>query len=432
SGQDLNFYRAHTGRTTPPGNPVAECWVVAGRRGGKSRMAALVGLTKALQFDASRLAPGELAVVPIISADRRQSRSVFGYLRALCALPRVRPWVHRVLKETVELKTNVNVEVFTASFRTTRGPTIVTAILDEVAFWRDESTSANPDSEILDAIRPGMSTIADALLLAISSPYARKGELFATHDRYVGVDDPHTIVWNADTATLNPTVAPHVIARAFREDPIAAASEYGQDGAVTFRHDVEAFLGPEAVEACTVPGRRELPPLSSEVYEAFTDPSGGSQDSFTVGIAHEDAAGHGVLDCVRETRPPFSPDAVVSEFAALLKTYGCHEVTGDRYAGEWPREAFRSHGIRYVPSEYTKSDLYREIVAPVNARRVELLDHPVLRAQLVGLERRVARGGHDSIDHAPGGRDDVANAAVGALTLVIADLGPPRRKVVFG
>ena len=36
----------------------------------------------------------------------------------------------------------------------------------------------------------------------------------------------------------------------------------------------------------------------------------------------------------------------------------------------------------------------------------------------IGLERRVARGGRDSIDHGPDGRDDVANAAVGACVLV--------------
>lgn len=99
-----------------------------------------------------------------------------------------------------------------------------------------------------------------------------------------------------------------------------------------------------------------------------------------------------MLDAVRERRPPFSPDGVTAEFAELLKSYGVFEVTGDRYAGEWPREVFQQYGITYNPSEHTKSDIYREILAPINAGRVELLDLPVLRAQLVGLERRVARG----------------------------------------
>ncbi len=41
----------------------------------------------------------------------------------------------------------------------------------------------------------------------------------------------------------------------------------------------------------------------------------------TLAIAHIESNGLAVLDCVREIRPPFSPDAVVEEFAALLKIY---------------------------------------------------------------------------------------------------------------
>jgi hypothetical protein len=51
-----------------------------------------------------------------------------------------------------------------------------------------------------------------------------------------------------------------------------------------------------------------------------------------------------------------------------------------------------------------------------------LLDHPRLATQLVGLERRTARGGRDSIDHAPGAHDDIANAAAGALVLAAGQL----------
>ncbi len=51
----------------------------------------------------------------------------------------------------------------------------------------------------------------------------------------------------------------------------------------------------------------------------------------------------------------------------------------------------------------------------MNSGNVELLDNRRLGGQLAGLERRVARGGKTSIDHAPGGRDDIANAAAGAL-----------------
>jgi hypothetical protein len=48
---------------------------------------------------------------------------------------------------------------------------------------------------------------------------------------------------------------------------------------------------------------------------------------------------------------------------------------------------------------------------------VELLDLPKLRAQLCGLERKTARGGRDSVDHAPRQHDDVSNAVCGAILL---------------
>jgi hypothetical protein len=124
-----------------------------------------------------------------------------------------------------------------------------------------------------------------------------------------------------------------------------------------------------------------------------------------------------VLDCVREVKPPFSPDAVCAEFAAVLKSYGLTSVTGDRYAGEWPRERFAAHGVAYEVSERVKSDLYLNALPLLNAGRVELLDHSRLRRQLLELDRRTGRGGRDSVDHQAGGRDDLANVAAGAIVL---------------
>jgi hypothetical protein len=122
-----------------------------------------------------------------------------------------------------------------------------------------------------------------------------------------------------------------------------------------------------------------------------------------------------VLDAVREVRPPFSPEDTVAEFAMLVKRYGIYTVTGDRYGGEFCREPFRKHGINYELSQKSKSDLYRDALPLLNSCKVDLLDLPRLQAQLCGLERRVARGGRDSIDHPPGQHDDVANAVAGVL-----------------
>lgn len=424
SAADLERFTRHTGRQTPPAAPVREAWLIVGRRGGKSRSAALAALYQGLRRDYSTLlAPGERGVVPVLAADRAQSRATLGYLKGLLQLPAFAPYCARILKDRVDLTTGVEIRVHTASFRTTRGYTLVGVICEEVAYWLSDDTGSNPDSEILGALRPGMATVPGALLLGLSSPYATKGELYKAHTRYTGTDDPAGLAWNADTATMNPAVDPAVIADAFADDPVAAASEYGQGGTVQFRRDVESLFDPEAVRAVTVPGRRELPPVAGVRYVAFVDPSGGSQDAFTLAIAHAEQ-GRTVLDVVRERRPPFSPEAVVQEYATLLTQYRCTKVTGDRYGGEWPRERFRLAGILYSCSTRTRSDLYRELLPAVNAARVELLDMPRLAAQLVGLERHVARSGADTVDHAPGGHDDVANAAAGALVLAGARARP--------
>jgi hypothetical protein len=109
-----------------------------------------------------------------------------------------------------------------------------------------------------------------------------------------------------------------------------------------------------------------------------------------------------------------------------LSGYRVSRVVGDRFAGEWPREQFKKLGITYEPSAAPKSDLYRDMLPMLNSGKVELLDHPRLIAQLTGLERRTSRAGKDSIDHARGAHDDVANAVAGVVALVAARRGPIR------
>ena len=130
-----------------------------------------------------------------------------------------------------------------------------------------------------------------------------------------------------------------------------------------------------------------------------------------------------IIDAIRERRPPFSPADVCLEFAATLKLYNIGSVQSDKYAGGWPVEAFGAVGIRVEQAAKPKSELYIDLLPLINARRIQLLDSPRLISQLCGLERRTARGGRDSIDHSPGGHDDVANAVAGAAALAIANVG---------
>jgi predicted DNA-binding transcriptional regulator AlpA len=92
-----------------------------------------------------------------------------------------------------------------AACATVRGYTFAAVLCDELAFWRSDD-SANPDDEIISAVRPGMLTIPNAMLLCASSPYARRGALWDAHQTYFGKDDPEVLVWQAATTVMNPTV----------------------------------------------------------------------------------------------------------------------------------------------------------------------------------------------------------------------------------
>lgn len=413
---EADVFRACTGRSDLPTAPFGILWLVCGRRGGKSFVMALVAVYMGIFKDWRRfLSPGERAVVLLVAADREQAKVIRRYVGGILENPMFKPRVEGETADSIEIAGDVVIEVATCSYRTVRGRSVCVALLDEVAFWRSEST-ANPDREVWRGIRGSMASFgSDSVAIIGSSPYARKGILWDGHRRYFGKPDARNIVWQAGTKMMNPTISDEFLREEFEADPVAAEAEYN----ALFRSDIESFAPREVIEAAIMPDRHELPPISDTKYFAFVDPSGGSADAMTLAVSHKDNQNKAILDAVRVRKPPFSPEAVVTDFVAVLKSYGVNKVVGDRYGGEFCREPFRKAGIAYDLSDRPKSDIYRDALPLLNSGKVELLDLPRLTAELCGLERRTARSGKDSIDHAPGGHDDLANAVCGALTGVL-------------
>jgi hypothetical protein len=209
---------------------------------------------------------------------------------------------------------------------------------------------------------------------------------------------------------LNATIPQAEIDAEYAANPAWASAEYGGQ----FRADLEAFVSREIVDAC-VDDVAERPYERGLSYCGFVDPSGGSSDSMTLGIAHCEE-GITVLDLVREAVPPFSPAEVVEEFAGLLRAYGLTRCFGDKYAVMWVTEQFAMNGVTYEHTDQTRSELYGSLLPMLNSRTVALLNNDRLQRQLLQLERSPGRG-RDNIDHPRGAHDDVANAAAGALVL---------------
>jgi len=425
--KDRGLFKECTGLSKPPDERARESYVICGRRSGKSYMSAVIAAYLASFRDwKPYLSPGERGWIFIIANDKAQAGIIKAYISGIFhRVKSLKLLVEKETVETLELKNGINIAVKTASFRAIRGYTVLAGILEEIAFWRSED-SANPDKEILAAIRPALATIPESLLLGISTPYSRGGVLFDKFRAHYGKSGG-PLIWKAPTRTMNPTIDKRLIESALKEDPQAAAAEWEAE----WRQDIEAFITQELVEAATVPGRFELPRLENVRYYAFADPSGGRQDSFTLGISHRESSGKIILDVLRERRPPFQPKAVVSEYAQLLKSYGLAEVTADRYAGEWVASAFREYGIMLRPSELSASEIYLNFLPLISNGSVELLDVKRLAGQLTGLERRARSGGNDQVTHYPGGHDDLSVAAAGVCVLAQAPRNEPNIRRLF-
>jgi len=274
---DASTFQKLTNRE-PLQSPANEFYLVVGRRGGKSNISALMAVYEACFNDyTDKLAPGEIATVMVIAADRKQARSVMRYIRGLLeANPMLERMIVRDGQDVIELSNRCAIEIMTASHKSIRGYTVVAAICDEIAFWSNDG--ANPDREILTALRPAMATLGGKLI-CLSSPYARRGVLWEAYKKHFGKDSK-VLVAKAPTLLMNPTIDPSIIEQARLDDAAAASAEYEAE----FRKDIETFISPEVVDNATAYGSREFSPVNGVRYFAFTDPAGGSgQDAMTIG-----------------------------------------------------------------------------------------------------------------------------------------------------
>ena len=399
-----------------PGLSPLEIWLVIGRRGGKSKIVALIAVYLAVFYDYRKyLTPGEIGHVMVIATDRKQAKIILRYIEAyIDGSPMLSSMVTRRTAESIELDNCIHITVSSCSLRSVRGYTIVGALCDEIAFWRSDD-AANPDSEVLNALRPAMSTIPNAKMIELSSAYARRGALYEAHRDHYGQRHDDVLVFQASTETMNPTISKSFLAREEKRDPASFQSEY----LAQFRTDIAGALEMAWIDAALVLPNLDRPrSVHARPYRAFADMSGGRHDSAALSIAHcEPGSDTVIVSLVRRWSPPFSPEAVVREMAELIKQYGLSSVTGDNYSADFVVELYAKAGITYQRSADSASDIYLQTIPLFSTGKIEAPDHPILRRELMMLERRTRASGKDAIVHPNGLHDDLANAMCGAALL---------------
>lgn len=421
------IFKAVSGGRSAPLSRVSELWVIAGRRGGKTRMAALISAYLATCVDhSSYLAPGEIGSVLCLAPTQRQAQGVLGYAKAMLEeSPVLARRIDSITSEEIRLKRNVSIAVHPANFRTVRGRTLLAAVMDETALWRDE-TSSLPDVEALRALLPALMT-TKGMVVGISTPYAQRGLLFEKYRDHYGRDSEDVLVVKGTTRQFNPTADEAWIAKQIAADPEAATAEYEAE----FRGDWTGYVDRETLAACIDVDVRQRAPVIGKRYVAFLDPSGGKHDSMTLAISHKEGE-RIVLDVAHEWAPPFDPTVAVEDVVATLRKYHCTTIISDRYASGWVEGAFKRFNVHFKPSKGDKSLLFLEALPHFTSAGVALLDNTRLISQLTQLQREAGRGGRDRVVKMRGGHDDLANAVCGAIAEVNAKFDPARDADGFG
>lgn len=413
-----DLIRQCTGREPDllPSSGFSTVLLLTGRRSGKSRIAATIGAYEAvLARHERKLSKGERGVVAICAPTKHQGRIVKDYLRSIFDTPLLRPEVQAETKNGFHLRGRTSIEILAGDFRTVRGFTTYAVICDEIAYMGiDDDGKVRSDTELIRAIKPSLATIGGKLI-AISSPYARKGWTWKTYEKNWGNDNGTALVWNCPSRTLNPTLPQKVVDEAMAEDRQAALAEfYGQ-----FRDDVGEFISRAVIQGLVQEDRAELMPRDGVKYFGFADVSGGRGDDAALAIAHKQGR-KVVLDLIRRYRPPFSPYEVCGSMAKELRRFGIKRIVGDNYAAEYTSSAMSACGLRYERAEKNVSQLYLELLPRLCSGEIELLDDETLINQLASLERRTRSGGKDVISHPRGGHDDLANAVAGVCDVAFA------------
>jgi hypothetical protein len=340
NSEEREIYQRATGRSEYVDAEQAESTLIAGRRSGKtSKIGAPIAIYEA--FRDHHLTRGDRAYVMLIAPVKNQAKTAMRFIRAyLNSSPLLKQYVARERSEEVELTNGISIVCYPCSYSTVRGPSVVCAICDEMAFWHHKETAANPE-EVLAALGPGMVPFSTSKLIKISGPYRKEGVLWREFQQRAELEQ---LVWQIPSAEMNPTIQERSLERARKRDK----SKFRREFLAEFTDDVAGWIVPDVLEACIVRNRTELPHIENDNYIVAVDPAFKHND-FALAVLHKTPDGPVVVDRVehwaRTKQAPLGYEWVCEQIAWIANEYGIREVTGDQYCAAVIKQYFDKLGF---------------------------------------------------------------------------------------
>jgi hypothetical protein len=406
NGEELDFYYRATGRKIYIPLEQKEVTAIIGRRGGKTRLAAQIAVFEAFRH---KLPRGKRAFILVIAPVLRQSETAFDYISEyIHGSPVLLRSIVEERKSEIKLRNGITIRCQPCN-TTVRGLSVVCAICDEVGFWIHEQTAANPEEQVMAALRPTMATFRDAKLIKISTPCRKEGILWRDlQDR----QNLRYTVRQLSTKDMNPTISDEVLEEARCDNEEYFRREF----LAQFTDSLVGWITPEMLDPCIARGQREFPRVFSGTYIAAVDPAFRNSD-FGFAILHRSDDGHITVAYTARwsgtRKNPLNCDSVCAQIKDVLRRYEINSLIGDQYCFPVLKDRFRQLEIFYREisfGSHTRASIYGNLRQLIAQQKITIVEEPELLRQLRYLEE--IRSPNGNIDVRPPGssKDDMAIA----------------------
>lgn len=424
---ELKLFREYTGGCTPAKGGYDDVIGKKGRRGGGSEEMSYLACFEATEVPHwTALAPGQVALLPLIAPRLEQTTQNLGYLRGIADIPAVRPKVEKVTADGVVFRTRVYVKAVTDDVNAVSSPTSIGALLDE-CFKYPREPSPNSDLRVINSLRPSLAPLRGAptrRLIRIGSAFVADGLTYEEHRDAHGNPTADILAFTATTTQLNPNIDKTWLAREKRKNLRWYQQEYEcLDGALV--NEVFDIAAVDRAFEAEAPGGRET------WRGMILDPSSGKKDAFTYSIVSRltDPDGRDAFHFVviggweGKFFDHDAGDRIVDQLEAVARAHGVTDVHGDQREGLMLSSAFTKRGFTYTVHDWTSKSKPQaiEIVRRWFAdNRIVFCRHDKMRRELYGFEERVNPSGAFTFGARGSGHDDYV-ALVLTLAMVEAE-----------
>ena len=421
--------------TSRIGGKPLEVDILSAIRAGKSVIAACTAVHWTQTCDLSRLRPGDIARISIVSLTRKNAQAVYSHIvHSVETSPRLKALVvGKPGADTVVFQhpSERHVEVCVVAGTRAGGSLVSTwsagVIFDEYTrMVGDEEGVINYD-EMHAAVVGRL--LPNAQIVSIGSPYGSTGPAYRRHAEFFGKPGARVLVVRAPGWVMNPSYWTPARCEKFK---VESPDEYRTDCAALFSSPEDAMFPVEYLQRSTRESPLDLPFERGAEYAAAMDP-GTRSNAWTLVVATRRGQKRMVATCrqwVGTQSDPLDPDLVLSEIAHICANYGIKVVWSDQVMADALRSMARVYGLSVVEKRFSSTQrlsAYTNLKMRMGAGEIELAPDNFMRDDLLRVRKRIVAGGAQIIlpQTSDGRHCDYAPATVLVMSKWMNDVSRP-------